>query len=134
MTQNADLEIKVIKRFVDKAKRDRYIQFVSSPKNRHKFVNDLPHCKAFKWDLFDAINGNEQQAILQALQRNGIPCKTCYVISENPKLDTKTLDSKDAISETVGYGMGTILVFGDADMIYFESEETNRRFISQRVK
>ena len=28
MTQNADLEIKVIKKFVDMAKQDRYIQFV----------------------------------------------------------------------------------------------------------
>jgi hypothetical protein len=134
MTQNADLEIKVIKRLIDKAKRDRYIQFVSSPKNRHKFVSDLPHLKSFTWELFDAIKGNEQQAVLQALQRDGIPGKTCYVISENPKLDTRTLDIKDAISETVGFGMGTILVFGDADMIYFESEETNRKFISQRVK
>ena len=134
MTQNADLEIKVIKKFVDKAKQDRYIQFVSSSKNRHKFVRDLSHFNFFKWDLFESVKGNEAQAIFQALQKNGVADKTCYVISENTDIDTKTLDTKEAISETVGYGMGTILVFGEADMIYFESETMNTRYISKKVK
>jgi hypothetical protein len=134
MTQNADLEILVIKRFVDKAKQDRYIQFVSSAKNRHKFISDLSHFNFFKWDLFEAVKGNEEQAILQALQKNVVADKTCYVISENTDIDTKTLETKEAISETVGYGMGTILVFGDADMIYFESETMNTRYISKKIK
>ncbi|TKK64110.1 hypothetical protein FC093_23270 [Ilyomonas limi] len=134
MTQNADLEIKVIKRFVDKAKQDRYIQFVSSIKNRHKFISDLSHFNFFQWDKFEPVKGIEEQVILQSLQKNGITDKTCYVISENGDIDTKTLDIKKAISDTVGYGMGTILVFGDADMIYFESETMNTRFISKRVR
>ena len=134
MTQNADLEIKVIKRFVDKAKQDRYIQFVSSPKNRHKFINDLSHFNFFKWDLFDNVKGIEEDIILAALQKNNVASKTCYVISENATIDTKTLDIKEAISETVGGGMGTILVFGDADMIFFESETMNTRFISKEIK
>jgi len=133
MTQNADIEIKVIKKFVDKAKQDRYIEFVSSPKNRHKFISDLSHFNFFRWDLFEPVEGIEEQIILEALQKNGVADKTCYVISENSDIDTKTLDSKQAISETVGYGMGTILVFGDADMIYFESETMNTRYISKKV-
>src|SRR5947207_14413975 len=111
MAQNIDLEIKVIKKFVDKAKQDRYTQFVSSPKNRHKFISDLAHFRFFRWDLFDSVKGIKEQAILQALQSNHVPDKTCYVISENPNIDTNTLDIKTAISETVGYGMGTILFF-----------------------
>jgi hypothetical protein len=133
MTQNADLEIKVIRKFVEKAKQHRYIQFVSSTKNRSKFIKDLPHFNFFNWDLFDAVKGNEEQIILKALQRNGVAYKTCYVISENANIDAKTLDTKVAISETVGSGMGAILVFGDADMIYFESEEMNGRFISKKL-
>ena len=133
MTQNADLEIKVIKKFVDKAKQDRYIQLVSSPNNRHKFVSDLSHFNFFKWDLFESVKGNEEQAIFQALQKNGVADKTCYVISENTDIDTRILDTKEAIGETVGYGMGTILVFGNADIIYFESETMNTRFISKKV-
>jgi len=44
------------------------------------------------------------------------------------------LDTREAIRETVGYGMGTILVFGDAEIIYFESETMNTRFISTRIR
>jgi hypothetical protein len=131
MPQNVDLEIKVIKLFVDKVKQDRYIQFVSSPKHRHKFIRDLAHFKFFKWDKFEAVNGNEEQIILQALKKNDLQGKSCYVISENANIDTKTLDTKKAISETVGYGMGTILVFGDAELVFFESEEMNIRFIGK---
>lgn len=134
MTQNIDLEIKVIKNFVTKTKQDRYIQFVSTPKNRHKFINDLPHFGFFQWDIFDPVKGTEEHVILQSLKKNSVADKVCYVISENTDIDTKTLDIKQAIDETVGHGMGTILVFGDADMIYFESEEMNKRFISKKVK
>src|SRR5688572_16352719 len=134
MTQNIHLEVKVIKQFVDKSKQDRYIQFVSSHKNRHKFINDLAHFNFFKWELFDEVIENEEHIILQELHKNGVGNKTCYVISENTNIDTKTLQTKKAISETVGYGMGTILVFGNADMIFFESETKNRRFISKKVK
>ena len=133
MTQNIDLEIKVIKKFVDKVKQDRYIQFVSSSKNRHKFINDLAHFNFFNWDLFDEVKGIEEDIILETLQKNNVVNKTCYVISENADIDTKTLDAKKAISETVGYNMGTILVFGDAEMIFFESETINTRYISKKV-
>ena len=57
--------------------------------------------------------------------------KTCYVISENKEIDTKTLDIELAISKTIGYGMGTILVFGNADTIYYECETMNTRYISK---
>jgi hypothetical protein len=134
MTQNKDLEIKVIKKFIEKTKQDRYIQFISTPKNRHKLIDDLAHFKNFKWDLFIEVNGIEEQVILTTLQKNKIPDKTCYIISENSKLDTKSLDTRQAISETIGYGMGTILVFGDADIIFFEGESINTRFISKPTK
>lgn len=134
MTHKVDIEIKVIKKFVNKAKQDRYIQFVSSPKNRHKFISDLSHFRFFQRDIFEAVKGIEKQVIIQTLQRNSVADKTCYVISENTEIDTQVLDIKEAISETVGCSMGTILVFGDADMIYYESETMNTRYISKKVE
>jgi len=44
MGQNLDLEIKVIKRFINKSKQDRYIQFVNSLKNQPKLIL-LPHLR-----------------------------------------------------------------------------------------
>ena len=133
MTQNLDLEIAVIKKFVDKNKQDRFIQFTSSAKSRHKFINELAHFKFFNWNKFDKIEGNEEQAILTALQKNKITDKTCYAISENKNLDTKVLDINQVIHETVGYGQGTILVFGNAEIIYYESEEMKERYLSKQL-
>ena len=131
MTQNIDLEIKVIKKFVDKLKQDRYIQFISSPKNRQKFIADLSHFNFLQWDKFDKVNGNETEIIVTTLQKRKVLDTTCYVISENKEIDTKILGIKSAINETVGYGMGTILVFGNADIIYYECETMNTRYISK---
>jgi hypothetical protein len=131
MTQNLSLEIEVIKKFVDKTKQDRYIQFISTAKNRHKFINQLSHFNFLKWEKFDKVENNEEQTILATLQKNKVVNKRCYIISENKNIDTRTLDVQEAISETVGYGMGTILVFGNADIIYYESEEMNTRYISK---
>lgn len=134
MKPNVDLEIRVIKNFVDSAKQDRYVQFVSSPKNRHKFIDDLPHFNFFKWELFEKVSGGgEEKTILGVLEKNKMTATTCYVISENSVIDTQTMDIREAIGETVGFGMGTILVFGDAEMIFFESETMNTRYISRRI-
>jgi len=131
MTQNVDLEIKVIERFVVKTKIDRYIQFVSSPKNRQKFILDLAHFKHFKWDLLSKVTGIETNVIFDTLHQNDISDKTCYVISENTNIDKSTIDIKEAIQEVVGYNMGTILVFGNADAIFYEGESAKTRFISK---
>lgn len=43
----------------------------------------------------------------------------------------KTLNIHFALDETVGYGMATILVFGDADIVYYEGENASERLISK---
>ena len=77
--------------------QDRYIQFVSSSKNRHKFISDLSHFNFFKWDLFEAVKGNEEQTIIQTLQKNAVADKTCYVISENTNIDTNKWQNRSLL-------------------------------------
>ncbi|TGE14208.1 hypothetical protein [Hymenobacter elongatus] len=133
MASNISLEVKVIKRFVNKSKRDRYIQFVSSEKNRVKFIKDLSHFNFLEPSLFAPVNGIEEDVILTSTEKNGVANTTCYVISENKKIDAKFLNTKEAISATVGHGLGTMLVFGDAEMIFYECETMNIRYISKKV-
>jgi len=54
----------------------------------------------------------------------------CYIISENKQIDRQIMDAESALIETIGYGMGTILVFGDAEIVYYEGEERGDRWIS----
>jgi hypothetical protein len=133
MNQNIDLEAKVIQRFVKKDKQERYLGFVSSSKNRWKFTKELPHFKDFKWNLFEALDKNEDFTILTALQGSNLHGKSCYVISFDPEIDTKEMDVSDAIAQIINYNMGTILVFGDAEMIVYGGEEVKSRYISKGV-
>jgi hypothetical protein len=128
---NIPLEIEVIKKYINKNKQERYIKFVSSKNNRPKFIKDLAHFNLLKLELFDEIKGGEIEKINTRIKLIKPPISKCYVISENTQIDANTLSIEDALKETIGYGMATILVFGNADFIYFEDEGPNRRFISR---
>ncbi len=131
MAQNADLESKVIQRFIVKGKQDRYLQFVNSSKNRNKLIANLAHFRDLQADAFDLVSGIEEDIVRQALAQQGISASTCYVISENRRIDTLTLSLSEAMRETVGHQMGTMLVFGNADALYYESETMKIRYISK---
>jgi hypothetical protein len=132
MAQDFDLEAKVVSRFVVKAKRDRYLSFVTSPRNRSKLLADLHSATVFlKMEVFEQVTGLEEEVIRQALQRHGLSTSTCYVISDNKRLDTQVLPLLEALRAVVGWGLGTLLVFGDAQVVYFEGEGKNVRYISR---
>jgi hypothetical protein len=126
---NLPLEIKVIQRFVVKDKQTRYIQFISSNKNRKKFINELPHFRDFKWPLFEEVNGPDAD-IIRRLQTFKGNTTSCYAISENTEIDQKVLTISTALME-IGRDLSTILVFGDADFIYYEGEPPKNRYISK---
>ena len=134
MTPNIDLEVKVIKKFIDKTKQDRFIQFISTPKNRNKFIEELAHFNYLKWDLFTVVTRNIEQTIIKSLQIHKVPSELCYAISEDQDLDTQTLNTLQAIKEIIGRGNGTILVFGDANIIFYEGEGVKSRYISKWTK
>ena len=67
MAQNADLESKVIQRFIVKGKQDRYLQFVNSPKDRKKLIANLAHFHDLEQDAFTLVTGIEEEMVRQAL-------------------------------------------------------------------
>lgn len=133
MAQNLELEVKVINRFVTESKRDRYLQFVTSAKNRKKWIADLHHGQFLQEEAFEAVTGIEEAVIQKVLTQLRIP-STCYVISDNARLDTQTFELNEVLREVVGWGLGTLLVFGDAALVYVELEGFNNRFISKTTQ
>jgi hypothetical protein len=126
---NQSLEIEVIKRFVIKEKQSRYIQFVNSEKTQDKFIFELPHFNHFKWEMFDELHKNEAAEIKECLHALKIKINNCYVISENPEIDQKIIHFEEALQE-IGC-MGTILIFEEARLIYYEGEPPKNRYISK---
>jgi hypothetical protein len=130
MPQNLALEVKVINRFSAKNKRERYLQFVTSTKNRKKFIADLHGGSFYEGGMLERVIGTEEDAICQALKQLGIVTRSCYIISENTSIDTLTLPLGDVLLKVVGWGAGTMLVFGEADLIFVELDGFKNRFIA----
>jgi hypothetical protein len=128
-----ELEIKVITKFLNSAKRDRYVNFIQTEKNRPKFLKDLSKSDFLNQNLFESVDGNESEIIKDRIKSIG-NIKDCYAISENKNIDKKRMSIENALIETIGADEGTLLVFGNAEIVYSEAEGLNNRWISKKKK
>jgi len=130
---NLELEVKIIERFIKKAKKDRYLTFIKSGKSRIKFIKELAHFHDLRDDLFEEVIGDVYKTIISRVN-NLNRITDCYLISESSVLDQKRLDINTALRETIGSGMGTLIVFGDAEIVYYEGEGPSDRLISKSTR
>ncbi len=108
------------------------MNFISKEKTRDKFTSELAHFKDLDFRLFEEVKGDERKMIKDKIKV--LPkLMDCYLISEDNELDRKRLTVDEALRETIGHGMGTIVVFGDAEIIFYEGEGPSNRWISKRV-
>jgi hypothetical protein len=121
----------VVHGFIIPVQRERYLEFLKSPKNRKKFINVLAHFKHLDPKFATSISGNQSNpsALLKLLFGKGAGIK-CWVISENAELDGKEIDLQTALKETVGRRMGTFISCIPGKLAYFGDEDG--RFILER--
>ena len=122
----------LIKRFVVKQKQDRYLQFIKDNKRRQNFTNQLAHFGDLKYNLFEEVKGDERTFVKNKI-KSYLKIRDCYLISENFKIDQQRLDIDIALDEIIGLGMGTLVVFGDAELMYYEAEWPSDRWISKAI-
>ena len=132
MNPDLHIESKVIENFIIKSKRERYLNFIKKSKTRKKFTDELAHFSN-QLELFEEIKNNERSVIDAQLKRLGLKGE-CYVISENNELDGKRMAIDKALSEAIGMGMGTLIVFGDAVLVFYEGEAPSDRWIIELKK
>jgi hypothetical protein len=124
-----ELEILTINRYFNEDKAKRYVGFVMKDKTRPKFLASLAHLRDLNYSKFRKVTLAESKVVLE--QAAKLKLSTCYVISENKQIDGQYLNVESALEATIGYGMGTILVFGGgAELIYYEGEDRMDRWIS----
>ncbi len=116
---------------MNRNKRDRYREFVSDPRLRHKFISRLAHFAHFdpKYRLSIPSNSLFVDNIAFELQKRQSP-NIVFAISEDPALDQKELPLLEALQQIVGRGMGTILSCIPGRLAFVETED--ERFILER--
>lgn len=114
-----------------RGKRDRYREFLSNPRLRRKFTDELAHFSHFdpKYRLPIPSHKLFVENIARELQKRHAP-KLVYAISEDPTLDQKELPLVEALNRVVGRGMGAVLSCLPGRLAFVETEE--ERFILER--
>ena len=120
-----------VKAFIRSNRQERYLKFLSSPNQRNRFTSELAHFKALDAKCLVTIPSNQQNpsSVAELLTTKGAGSR-CWVISENSELDSRELDLREALNETIGSGMGTIISCVAGKLGYFEDEDV--RYILQR--
>jgi hypothetical protein len=124
-------EHSLIAAFVKRNKRDRYREILSSERLRHKFTSQLAHFTDFDPTYRVAIASNKLfvENIALELQKRHSP-SIVFAISEDPALDQKELPLLEALRQTVGRGMGTVLSCIPGRLAFVETEDEH--FILER--
>jgi hypothetical protein len=125
-----ELEQTFIKKFVEEDKQERYLGFLANEKTRLKFTSELNYFKNLNWKLFREISGNESEtAAILAKVKDKKNILKCYAISNRPRFDGKLFSIDEAVQNVVGEEE-TILIFGNAEVVYYEGEAPGNRYIS----
>jgi hypothetical protein len=126
-------EEKFIRVFIVPDKRDRYLSLFETRKGRPKLNNRLNHNHDLDTRFLHKVPTGKQSSgsILALLKQRGAP-PNCYVISCS-QLDGRHVDLKDALEETVGYGVGTVISCIPGELGYFEAEEPGERYLLYRL-
>lgn len=132
LNSTIEIETFLIENYFLPKKRERYLSFIKSPKNRTKLIEDLSSFKFIDFELFDRVptDINETEFLMEKLKI----IEECYCISENRGIDNKFLSINNALSQTIYSNMGTILFFEKNNFVYLEGEMLNNRWISNKLK
>ena len=126
-------EERFIRAFVRKDRRRRYLELISSPKGRIRFLKALAHTLELEPTYAHAIqpNAHTHDQIAALLESWGAP-KECYVVSESSDIDGRTMNLRSVLVTVVGFGSGTILCC-TPDLAYYEREGPSERFLLLRA-
>jgi hypothetical protein len=123
-------ELSFVKTFIDAARQERYLYFLTSTKGRAKLRASLGDLRDLNWSICGKIEPNLQnvESILNILRKNGAR-PLCHIISESKKLDDKEMSLNTALREVVGLGIGTVIICVPDKLAYYEGEGKGERYL-----
>ena len=131
----SEIVSRVIKNFVVKHKRARYLAMTEKPNKSggygfgelaHFVRNlDLRFCKKIpSGSQYDGFVLNEIKSLTRTTE--------CYIMHEKSELDGKWMDLKEALNKILGHNLGAFIIVDNGTIIYHESETIKERYIGVR--
>ena len=128
-------EEKFVKSFIAKNRRERYLTKLASKKGRKAITDRLAHNLDFEMKYAYQLQASQHSVkVLEALLKEKGAKGSCYVLSENSKIDGKELLLSEALNEVVGYTMGTVISCIPGILAYYESEDVGECYILFKKK
>lgn len=125
MIENS-IEIKFVKTFILKNKRERSIYELKSKKKRRDFFSKLCHRYNEIIDPRFMIKieppNSSSMDIFQVLRKEGAG-ENSYLMSFLDELDGKKMSLSEALENCVGIGMPSIVICTPEKLAYFEAEQ-----------
>lgn len=131
--QSGKFESSFVESFILPRRRERYLSLLSTREGRKKLKRRFAHFSDLDPRFAFLIPPRAQRPaeIERSLSERNAPPK-CYVWSDSSPLDGCMVDLPVALSQTVGYAPGTILLCIPGRLAYYEGEEKNQRYILSR--
>jgi hypothetical protein len=117
-----------VRSFVIAAKRERVAMLLANSKRRREYLKTLAHYGDLDVQNAKAVSpkvAHTPEEWLKLLRSKGAS-ERCWVISEDASRDGKEVELLEALRETVGAGMGTVLSCIPGKLGYFEDEDQQR--------
>ena len=118
-------EQEFVRAFILKARQERCAFLLANPTHRKKFRDALPHFKWLDERFAHPISPKiaHTASELVALLRSKGAGRTAWVISQDCEIDGREMNLDDAMKETWGGQMGTILSCVPGKLTFFKDEE-----------
>jgi hypothetical protein len=125
--QELQVEILFIENFCASNKKTRLLNLISSQKGRKKFLSTMYRLNFLDFSKFEKLTESESERILLATHA----FTDCYLISDDVGNDKIRIEKEEAIKKVVCSDTTTLMIFGNAEIVYCEGEGLNNRWISK---
>jgi hypothetical protein len=123
---NNAIEEATVQAFFSRAKRERFLTLLRSPKRRDKALDALNHFSDFDDRFVTPLGTSDDFADI--LRACGSP-DACYVISNCPGIDARVVPLEGAIDETIIVGFASMLCCVPGRLALFIGEAGTRAYL-----
>ncbi len=124
-----------VRAFIQRTKRDRYLEALAHPKRRNKILNRLNHSWDFDDRFVELIDKRDDcpEGLLQVLLRKGAKASaSTYMFADEPEFDQHTLPLDQAVEAVYEACFGVVLCVVPGKLAFVRQEEPGPGFLLVR--